>query len=81
MSWIILIVAGLLEVCFAFCLGKTKETVGNEYYLWGIGCGLRNSEYVSFGKSDTDFTDRYSLSGMDRYRSCRYGVGRDSFFP
>ena len=37
MSWIILIVAGLLEVCFAFCLGKTKETVGNEYYLWGIG--------------------------------------------
>lgn len=34
MNWIILIIAGLFEVAFAFCLGKAKETNGNEMYLW-----------------------------------------------
>ena len=39
MNWIILIVAGLIESGFAFCLGKMKDTSGTEYYLWG-GCFL-----------------------------------------
>jgi quaternary ammonium compound-resistance protein SugE len=34
MNWIILIVAGLFEVAFAFCLGKAKETTGTDMYLW-----------------------------------------------
>ena len=34
MNWIILIIAGLFEVAFAFCLGKAKTTTGNEMYLW-----------------------------------------------
>lgn len=34
MNWILLIIAGLCEVTFAFCLGKAKETTGNEMYLW-----------------------------------------------
>lgn len=34
MNWIILIVAGLFEVAFAFCLGKAKETSGMFMYLW-----------------------------------------------
>ena len=37
MNWIILIVAGLFEVAFAFCLAKAKETTGNEMYLWYVG--------------------------------------------
>lgn len=37
MNWIILIIAGLFEVTFAFCLGKAKETTGNEMYLWYAG--------------------------------------------
>ncbi|WP_339757505.1 multidrug efflux SMR transporter [Algoriphagus aquimarinus] len=37
MNWIILIFAGLFEVAFAFCLGKTKEASGNEMYLWYAG--------------------------------------------
>ncbi len=37
MNWIILIIAGLFEVVFAFCLGKAKETTENEMYLWHIG--------------------------------------------
>ena len=34
MNWIILIIAGLFEVAFAFCLGKAKGATGNEMYLW-----------------------------------------------
>lgn len=37
MNWIILIVAGLFESGFAFCLGKMKGVSGSEYYLWGMG--------------------------------------------
>lgn len=37
MNWIVLIIAGLFEVAFAFCLGKAKETTGNEMYLWYAG--------------------------------------------
>jgi quaternary ammonium compound-resistance protein SugE len=37
MNWIILVIAGLFEVAFAFCLGKTKETTGVEMYLWYVG--------------------------------------------
>lgn len=37
MNWILLIIAGLFEVAFAFCLGKAKGTTGNEMYLWYAG--------------------------------------------
>jgi quaternary ammonium compound-resistance protein SugE len=37
MNWIILVIAGLFEVTFAFCLGKTRETSGGEMYLWYAG--------------------------------------------
>lgn len=32
MSWIYLIIAGLFEVAFTSCIGKVKETTGNEMY-------------------------------------------------
>lgn len=34
MNWIILIIAGLFEVAFAFCLGKAKYSTGTEMYFW-----------------------------------------------
>lgn len=34
MNWMILIIAGLCEVGFAFCLGKAKETSGTTMWLW-----------------------------------------------
>lgn len=34
MDWMILIVAGLFETGFAFCLGKAKEMTGTEHWLW-----------------------------------------------
>lgn len=37
MNWIILIIAGLFEVAFAYCLGRAKDTSGNETYLWYVG--------------------------------------------
>jgi quaternary ammonium compound-resistance protein SugE len=37
MNWITLIIAGLFEVAFAFCLGKAKQTAGSEMYLWYAG--------------------------------------------
>ena len=37
MNWLILIIAGLFEVAFAFCLGKAKETTGTEMVVWYIG--------------------------------------------
>jgi len=37
MNWIILTIAGLFEVAFAFCLGKAKEATGNESYFWYLG--------------------------------------------
>jgi quaternary ammonium compound-resistance protein SugE len=37
MNWIILVIAGLFETAFAFCLGKAKETTGTEMYWWYAG--------------------------------------------
>lgn len=37
MNWIILIIAGVFEVVFAFCLGKAKESTGLEMNLWYVG--------------------------------------------
>ncbi|MEE1962956.1 multidrug efflux SMR transporter [Allomuricauda taeanensis] len=37
MNWILLTIAGLFEVAFAFCLGKAKETTGHEMYGWYAG--------------------------------------------
>lgn len=36
MNWLVLVVAGLFEVAFAFCLGKAKETSGHEMYFWYV---------------------------------------------
>lgn len=47
MNWIVLIIAGLFEVAFAFCLGKAKESTGYEMYLWYAGFAVTLS--ISMG--------------------------------
>lgn len=37
MNWIILVIAGLCETGFAFCLGKAKPAVGGEWWWWIAG--------------------------------------------
>lgn len=48
MSWIYLIIAGLMEVGFTFCLGKTKTATGAELYWWwgGFLAALTLSMYL-----------------------------------
>lgn len=36
MNWLILIIAGLMEVAFTFCLGKTKAATGFELIWWWV---------------------------------------------
>ena len=36
MNWIILIVAGLFEVAFTFCLGKAKHAAPGEAWIWYV---------------------------------------------
>lgn len=38
MSWLYLIVVGLFEVIFTFCLGKAKHALGKQMYLLYFGC-------------------------------------------
>lgn len=40
MSWLILIIAGLFEVGFTACLGKSRATSGIESNLWLAGFGV-----------------------------------------
>ncbi len=37
MNWILLIIGGLFEIGFTFCLGKAKEAQGSEAIGWYIG--------------------------------------------
>jgi quaternary ammonium compound-resistance protein SugE len=37
MNWAILIIAGLFETAFAFCLGKARLTSGGEMFGWYAG--------------------------------------------
>ncbi len=37
MNWVILIVAGLFEVGFAYCLGEAKVATGSKVYMWYAG--------------------------------------------
>ncbi|PKA82067.1 quaternary ammonium compound-resistance protein SugE [Ulvibacter sp. MAR_2010_11] len=37
MNWFLLIIAGLFEVAFAFCLGKAKDATGIDTTYWYIG--------------------------------------------
>jgi len=55
MSWIYLIIAGLMEVCFTFCLGKTKTAVGASQYWWwgGFLAALTLSMYLMARASRT----------------------------
>lgn len=40
MNWIFLVLGGFFEVGFTFCLGKAKEALGSETYLWYGGFAI-----------------------------------------
>jgi quaternary ammonium compound-resistance protein SugE len=37
MNWIILILAGLCEVGFTYCLGRSKAVTGHDWWSWIVG--------------------------------------------
>ena len=37
MNWIILILAGMCEVGFTYCLGRAKNVAGMEWWAWILG--------------------------------------------
>lgn len=47
MNWIFLVVAGLCEVGFTYCLGRAKLVTGMEWWLW-MG-GFLAFTFVSMG--------------------------------
>lgn len=55
MNWIILILAGLMEVGFTFCLGKTKTAMGHELAMWwgGFLAALTLSMYLMAKASES----------------------------
>lgn len=70
MNWIILIIAGLFEVSFTFCLGKIKGATGTDFYLWGSGiCNLCNLKHVPTGKGCANIAYRHCISCLDGDRS------------
>ena len=40
MNWIILIIASIFEIGFAFCMGKLKTSSGNAYLWWFTGFSI-----------------------------------------
>ena len=34
MNWILLIIGGLFEVAFTYCIGRANTATGNEKYMW-----------------------------------------------
>ncbi|MDE6394977.1 MAG: multidrug efflux SMR transporter [Duncaniella sp.] len=55
MNWMILILAGLMEVGFTFCLGKTKTATGHELVMWwgGFLAALTLSMYLMAKASES----------------------------
>lgn len=37
MNWILLVIGGLFEVLFTYCIGRAKDATGAEMYLWYLG--------------------------------------------
>ena len=74
MNWIILIVAGLFEAAFAFCLGKAKTATGSDIYFWYAGflitliismvlCRLRLRQHLN---TLTCRSDLFSFPGLSQ---------------
>ena len=77
MNWILLILAGCLELVFTFCLGKINRVVGAEKYMWSLG--LLISLCVSMLLLIRVTKALPGLCYMDRYRCRRYGADRYLF--
>ena len=77
MNWIILIFAGLCEVGFAYCLGRSKAVSGYEWWTWiaAFAAFYVLSAVLLAKATHTDTSDRDGLPCMDGHRSHSVLVG------
>ena len=78
MNWILLILAGCLELVFTFFLpGKDKQGIRNGKICVVIRTlGILMCEYVASDKGDQDIAGWYGLCDMDRHRCGGHGINR-----
>lgn len=69
MNWIILIIAGLFEVGFTFCLGKIKGATGTDFYLWGAGFVISVTLSMFLLAKAAQLAYRHCISCLDGDRS------------
>ena len=70
MSWIILILAGLMEVGFTFCLGKTKTATGQT----SIGHFV-----LPYSHRQPDYEDDANCTG-EKFNVIGSGIGKVRIF-
>ena len=80
MNWILLILAGCLELVFTFCLGKNKQSSrSREIYVVIRAADIPVCQYAPSDKGYQSIARWYGLWYMDRYRCRRYGADRYLF--
>ena len=76
-----MIIAGMFETGFAFCLGKMKETAGTEHWAWCAGFIVSLTlSMVLLAKAVHTIPDRHGLPCMDGHRSRWNGCGGHHIF-
>lgn len=69
MHWFTLILAGLFEVAFAFCLGKARQASGTDTYFWYAGF------FISLGLSMWLLTRAIEILPMGTAYAVWTGIG------
>lgn len=70
MHWLILLLAGIFETLFAFCLGKAKWTTQRTILVVCGFCSLLNLEYGATDQSYQSTPHRDCLCCLDRHWGC-----------
>ena len=75
MNWILLILAGCLELVFTFCLGKINRVFGMEKYVWSFVLLVSLCVSMLLLIKVTK-TLPVGICDMDRHRCGGHGINR-----
>jgi quaternary ammonium compound-resistance protein SugE len=78
MQWLFLVLAGLAEVAFAFCLGKAKLAVGSEAAGWYVafaGCAALSFYLLNLSLAQLPLGTAYAVwTGIGAVGTAALGV-------